>query len=125
MVHPSLHLILLSVDVLYRSLGIEHSDSIAAHLCYRHLNIRIGVFLRVTIWNVKTGMHDIWQHTVHQLILDNMTLTDDCHYGSHLTIGKDGVRLDTNEISENQISGRTIELNINYDDVLKADCFDD
>ena len=29
------------------------------------------------------------------------------------------------EISENQISGRTIELNINYDDVLKADCFDD
>ena len=29
------------------------------------------------------------------------------------------------EVSENQISGRTIELNINYDDVLKADCFDD
>ena len=29
------------------------------------------------------------------------------------------------EISENQISGRTIELNINYDDVLDADCFDD
>ena len=29
------------------------------------------------------------------------------------------------EISENQISGRTIELKINYDDVLKADCFDD
>ena len=29
------------------------------------------------------------------------------------------------EISENQISGRTIELNINYDDVLNADCFDD
>ena len=29
------------------------------------------------------------------------------------------------EVSENQISGRTIELNINYDDVLDADCFDD
>ena len=29
------------------------------------------------------------------------------------------------EVCENQISGRTIELNINYDDVLKADCFDD
>ena len=29
------------------------------------------------------------------------------------------------EVSENQISGRTIELNINYDDVLNADCFDD
>ena len=29
------------------------------------------------------------------------------------------------EVSENQISGRTIELHINYDDVLKADCFDD
>ena len=29
------------------------------------------------------------------------------------------------EVSENQISGRTIELNINYDDVLEADCFDD
>ena len=29
------------------------------------------------------------------------------------------------EVSENQISGRTIELNIIYDDVLKADCFDD
>ena len=29
------------------------------------------------------------------------------------------------EVSENQISGRTIELDINYDDVLDADCFDD
>ena len=29
------------------------------------------------------------------------------------------------EVSENQISGRTIELNINYDDVLGADCFDE
>ena len=29
------------------------------------------------------------------------------------------------EVSENQISGSTIELNINYDDVLDADCFDD
>ena len=29
------------------------------------------------------------------------------------------------EVSENQISGRNIELNINYDDVLDADCFDD
>ena len=29
------------------------------------------------------------------------------------------------EVCENQISGRTIELNINYDDVLKADFFDD
>ena len=29
------------------------------------------------------------------------------------------------EISENQISGRVIELRINYDDVLNADCFDD
>ena len=29
------------------------------------------------------------------------------------------------EVSENQISGRTIELNIKYDDVLNADCFDD
>ena len=29
------------------------------------------------------------------------------------------------EVSENQISGRTIEMNINYDDVLDADCFDD
>ncbi len=29
------------------------------------------------------------------------------------------------EVSENQISGRTIELNINYGDVLDADCFDD
>ena len=29
------------------------------------------------------------------------------------------------EVSENQISGRTIELHINYDDVLDADCFDD
>ena len=29
------------------------------------------------------------------------------------------------EVSENQISGRVIELNINYDDVLNADCFDD
>ena len=29
------------------------------------------------------------------------------------------------EVSENQISGRAIELNINYDDVLDADCFDD
>ena len=29
------------------------------------------------------------------------------------------------EVAENQISGRTIELNINYDDVLDADCFDD
>ena len=29
------------------------------------------------------------------------------------------------EVCENQISGRTIELNINYDDVLKADYFDD
>ena len=29
------------------------------------------------------------------------------------------------EVCENQISGRTIELNINYDDVLKTDCFDD
>lgn len=29
------------------------------------------------------------------------------------------------EVSENQISGRVIELNINYDDVLSADCFDD
>ena len=29
------------------------------------------------------------------------------------------------EVSENQISGRTIELNIKYDDVLDADCFDD
>lgn len=29
------------------------------------------------------------------------------------------------EVSENQISGRTIELNINYDDVLNADCFDE
>ena len=29
------------------------------------------------------------------------------------------------EVSENQISGRTIELNINYNDVLDADCFDD
>ena len=29
------------------------------------------------------------------------------------------------EVSENQISGRTIELNINYKDVLNADCFDD
>ena len=28
------------------------------------------------------------------------------------------------EVSENQISGRTIELDINYDDVLSADCFD-
>ncbi len=29
------------------------------------------------------------------------------------------------EVSENQISGRTIELNIDYKDVLSADCFDD
>ena len=29
------------------------------------------------------------------------------------------------EVSENQISGRVITLNINYDDVLGADCFDD
>ena len=29
------------------------------------------------------------------------------------------------EVSENQISGRTIELNIDYKDVLGADCFDD
>ena len=29
------------------------------------------------------------------------------------------------EVSENQISGGAIELNINYDDVLDADCFDD
>ena len=29
------------------------------------------------------------------------------------------------EVNENQISGRTIELDINYDDVLSADCFDD
>ena len=28
-------------------------------------------------------------------------------------------------VSENQISGRVIELNINYDDVLGADCFDE
>ena len=28
------------------------------------------------------------------------------------------------EVSENQISGRVIELNINYDDVLDSDCFD-
>ena len=29
------------------------------------------------------------------------------------------------EVSENQISGRVITLDINYDDVLNADCFDD
>lgn len=29
------------------------------------------------------------------------------------------------EVSENQISGRVITLDINYDDVLGADCFDD
>ena len=29
------------------------------------------------------------------------------------------------EVSENQISGRVIILDINYDDVLNADCFDD
>ena len=29
------------------------------------------------------------------------------------------------EVSENQISGRVITLDINYDDVLSADCFDD
>ena len=34
MVHPSLHLVLLAVDVSDGSLGIEHSDSVAAHFSY-------------------------------------------------------------------------------------------